>query len=89
MTDNKGNKWREDNYDGYGDFGGKDYFDVMAEMNGVDDREKAIDLQSSIEKKPLYPNLSENPNWVWRDEEPEQCEYQGYFYPEDEIIEDD
>jgi len=35
MLDDKGNKWQEDNYEGYGVFGGKDYFDLVAEMNGV------------------------------------------------------
>lgn len=34
MTDNKGNKWHEKNYDGYGEFGGKDYYELIAEMNG-------------------------------------------------------
>ena len=34
MTDDKGNEWIEDNYDGYGVFGGKDFYELMAEMNG-------------------------------------------------------
>jgi len=42
MHDDKGNKWLEKNYDGYGEFGGKDYYDLVAEMNGytLDDAEK-------------------------------------------------
>ena len=36
MTDDKGNKWTEDAYEGYGVFGGKDYYELLAEMNGVD-----------------------------------------------------
>lgn len=35
MTDNKGNKWHEDYYGGYGEFGGKDYYALLAEMNGI------------------------------------------------------
>ena len=35
MTDNKGNHWVEDNYEGYGEFGGKDYYELLAEMNGI------------------------------------------------------
>jgi len=35
MMDNKGNVWTENNYDGYGVFGGKDYYELLAEMNGV------------------------------------------------------
>ena len=34
MLDDKGNKWAEDDYEGYGEFGGKDYFALAAEMNG-------------------------------------------------------
>lgn len=34
MTDDKGNQYWEDCYEGYGEFGGKDYFELMAEMNG-------------------------------------------------------
>jgi len=34
MMDDKGNVWTEDNYDGYGVFGGKDYYELLAEMNG-------------------------------------------------------
>jgi hypothetical protein len=34
MVDDKGNVWTEDNYEGYGVFGGKDYYELLAEMNG-------------------------------------------------------
>jgi hypothetical protein len=34
MMDNKGNVWTEDDYEGYGRFGGKDYYELLAEMNG-------------------------------------------------------
>lgn len=34
MTDNKGNQYREGWYEGYGVFGGKDYYVLLAEMNG-------------------------------------------------------
>ena len=33
MTDDKGNKWREYAYDGYGIFGGMDYYVLVAKMN--------------------------------------------------------
>jgi len=33
MQDDKGNKWIEPEYDGYGNFGGKDYYQLLAEMN--------------------------------------------------------
>jgi hypothetical protein len=34
MMDNKGNVWTEDDYEGYGRFGSKDYYELLAEMNG-------------------------------------------------------
>lgn len=37
MYDDKGNSWSETEYEGYGVFGGKDYFDLVAEMNGYDE----------------------------------------------------
>jgi len=42
MFDNKGKYWHEPSYDGYGEFGGKDYYDLVAEMNGytADDAEE-------------------------------------------------
>lgn len=54
MRDDKNNKWVEECYEGYGVFGGKDYYELLAEMNGVtlDDcggdkeklRQKGIDM---------------------------------------------
>jgi hypothetical protein len=42
MFDDKGKYYYENDYDGYGEFGGKDYYDLVAEMNGytADDAEK-------------------------------------------------
>ena len=34
MSDNKGNNYVETCYEGYGVFGGKDYYELLAEMNG-------------------------------------------------------
>lgn len=34
MFDNKGNRWDERKYEGYGVFGGKDFYELVAEMNG-------------------------------------------------------
>lgn len=34
MFDNKGNKFVESEYAGYGEFANKDYYDLLAEMNG-------------------------------------------------------
>ena len=45
MKDDKGNVWIERNYGGYGEFGQKDYYELLAEMNGYTDREEGIKLE--------------------------------------------
>ena len=81
MTDNKGNQWHEHDYEGYGMFGGKDFYELLAEMNNLKGREAGITLCFS--KKPFKsPNLTEYREWKWIDKYPEDCEYQGYFYEE-------
>jgi len=95
MFDDKGNKWREDNYAGYGEFGGKDYYELLAEMNGLDsDRQFGIDLaykDSPRGENPecKFPNLAEDPNWVWRSGPVDSCSAQGFFYCDDEDEEDE
>lgn len=34
MYDNQGNQYREKKYEGYGEFGGMDYYELLARMNG-------------------------------------------------------
>lgn len=83
MLDDKGNKWIEDSYEGYGKFAGKDYYELLAEMNGKVDRGDGISL--SFGKEPhITPNLVESDDWEWVNEIPENCEFQGYFYDDDE-----
>ena len=93
MHDDKGNMWKEDNYEGYGEFGGKDYYELVAEMNGeISDRQAGIDIafennhinSSSPSPNIKYPNLTETPNWTWINQEAEHCNAQGYFYGVDE-----
>jgi len=81
MIDNKGNTWREDSYEGYGDFGGKDYYELLAEMNGLDsDRQLGIDLNYNREGRPfISPNLVTDPSLTWKDEQPLDHEGQGYW----------
>ena len=110
LIDNNNRMYKEDAYGGYGVFGGKNFYELLAEMNGLppecsngilldadnnwiefayDNRmtritNKAVDKQTLIkvrEKGVIYPNLVENPFWEWKNEKPERCEYQGYFYP--------
>ena len=83
--DDKGNVWEEPNYEGYGDFGGKNYYDLMAEMNGLKDRSEGINAylgwyDFKDVKGLKYPNLSESKDWKWINERPKNCESQGFFY---------
>lgn len=86
MCDDKGNKWKEDDYEGYGKFGGKDYYELLSEMNGgPSDRSNGITIAYSGDSNVKYPNLVEDPNWKWQNEAPEPCPDQGYFYDDEEI----
>ena len=103
MMDNKGNVWTEDNYDGYGRFGGKDFYELLAEMNGFESdktgdeyTDEARDFGISLAFKDngsgiategvYYPNLVEKANgWVYEMGGPDNCEYQGYFYDEEDL----
>lgn len=43
LVDDKGNKWKENLYEGYGVFGGKDFYELLAEMNGYSFKEYGDD----------------------------------------------
>ena len=88
MHDNKGNKWLEKNYEGYGEFGGKDYYELLAQMNNVEnaDRSDGIDLAFSG-KKVLFPALTVSPNLSPNHdfyEEAENDPNQSWYTPEDD-----
>lgn len=86
MVDNKGNEYHEPSYSGYGHFGGKDYFVLMAEMNGINEatdqrmRSRAIDLYYEPKEDTLFPNLYAKSGKSWRNKRPNDCKYQGFFY---------
>lgn len=76
MTDDKGNQYREDNYEGYGVFGGKDYYALLDEMNGgTGDRGAGIDLAFS-DKDYISPSLSQC-GYYYDGQAPEGCPSQG------------
>ena len=77
LIDDKGNKWREDSYKGYGEFGGKDFYDLLAEMNGLEDRVEGVHLAFSGDPY-LSPNLVSNPNRNWKNVAPKNHEGQGW-----------
>ena len=86
LLDDKGNAYYEPEYEGYGEFGGVDYYELMAEMNGLGDsedpRNAGIDLAFQEDQtNVIYPNLvEEKDGWVFDPIGPETCPDQGYFY---------
>lgn len=99
MYDNEGNKWKETRYDGYGNFGGMDYYDLVATMNGYDaDRQKGIDLAfgklktKDKKRKTLFPALVTDPRYNWKrhdfTEEAEGDPNQSWYQEEDEYYDE-
>ena len=80
-----GRIWEESKYEGYGVFGGKDYFELMAELNGKKTRSDGIDLYYADDKTDLiYPILSEKKKWDGNFKNRNQdCTDQGYFYSDE------
>tara|TARA_R110000824_G_scaffold1474_1_gene7375 strand:+ start:775 stop:1107 length:333 start_codon:yes stop_codon:yes gene_type:complete len=81
MRDDQGNIWEESNYDGYGDFGGKDFYELLAEMNGLNGRGSGINLAFDKEKQANinWPTLTRYKNSEVTGK-PKDCKNQGYFY---------
>jgi hypothetical protein len=113
MIDNKGNVFTENEYEGYGVFGGKDYYELLAEMNGfvsqkgltyeVDgeaytDEARGFGIDIAFKDNGsgvatdgvYYPNLVEQADgWVYEMGGPDSCDFQGYFYDEEDYDGDD
>jgi hypothetical protein len=91
-----GRVFTESDYEGYGEFGGKDFYELLSELNGLEsDRQVGIDLvfkgNSSGDNTPgvIYPKLVETlkKNVVAQYNSlpnPESCDDQGFFYRDDE-----
>ena len=96
-----GRVFTERDYEGYGIFGGKDFYDLLAELNGLGtDRSAAIDLcfkdNSNGDDTPgvIYPKLVEDLSWDVEGQysnlpNPTSCEDQGFFYSDEDEDEDD
>jgi hypothetical protein len=96
MFDNKMNYYYEDKYEGYGVFGGKDYFNLVAEMNGFEStRENGLgivfgeielpflSLPKFVEPKSVQKLINKGVNFYSKFSQSEICEYQGFFYEND------
>ena len=97
-----GRTFTERNYEGYGEFGGKDFYELLAELNGLgSDRSAGIDLSfkdnSSGDDTPgvIYPKFVEvldkdNVKEQYSNlRNPMSCEAQGFFYSEDDDYDGD
>jgi hypothetical protein len=88
MWDNNGNCWKEPSYEGYGRFGGKDYYILLAEMNGVysenvseeQKRNEGIDIEFRSNRDGIvFPNLTETSIWIWKNKQPLGHHDQGCY----------
>ncbi len=81
MTAPDGRQWRESAYEGYGEFGGKDYYELVAELNGKTSRSEGISICfSEYVDGVVLPTLSRSKDWTVEDGLPSNCPNQGYFY---------
>lgn len=81
----------ESEYEGYGEFGGEDIYELLATWNAdavkekhkkYDLRNRGISLYFDEELVLKYPiKIVRNPNLTYEEAKPSrQCEFQGYFY---------
>jgi hypothetical protein len=93
MFDNTGKYYYENEYEGYGVFGGKDYYELLDQMNGGSgDRIRGIDLAFGKEKtgsEILFPALVTKPDkFNYRThnftQEPESDPNQSWLAPEED-----
>lgn len=88
MWDNTGKWWKEPSYEGYGMFGGKDYYVLLAEMNRIygeditedQKRKEGIEIEfSSNHNGIVFPNLTESSIWKWKNKQPLYHYNQGSY----------
>ena len=74
-----GRKWTEDYYEGYGVFGGKDVYELLAELHGQEGRGAGITLDKEGIKYPI--KIVRNGDLDYDDVgASERCPDQGFFY---------
>lgn len=80
-----GEYYKEENYQGYGIFGGKDFYELLAELNNAVTRGDGVDIECYRENY-ISPILVEDITlWEkYKGCKPECCIFQGYCYPETE-----
>jgi hypothetical protein len=98
-----GRVFTEKDYEGYGVFGGKDFYELLAELNGLpSDRSAGIDLAFKNNGKGkgdytpgvIYPkfveDLDDDVAYQYKCiPNSESCPVQGFFYPSEDDFQDD
>lgn len=99
LTAPDGRQWVESDYDGYGEFGGKDIYELIAELNGLtgETPEKLrlagiqllkdkgnFDFEAAAKKGVILPTLAESPSFRPCDGLPKTCPAQGFFLETEE-----
>jgi hypothetical protein len=64
MITEDGQVFTENNYDGYGEFGGKDFYELLAELNGEKTRSEGITLSFKDNPSGDYNGLFKMPKLV-------------------------
>lgn len=93
-----GDKFIEDDYEGYGVFGGIDFYDAVYELN-KDNPKFAEEMSAERERRSIgitlhfnyqgviFPRFVEDESLAWGDvEDSKNCPSQGYFNLEEETI---
>jgi hypothetical protein len=79
-----GEMFEETSYEGYGEFGGKDYYELLAEINGKSTRSDGIHLECENTEEyisPLLLELNNKDNWKqYVGKKCIICNKQGFFY---------
>lgn len=93
-----GRRWVEEDYEGYGVFGGKDIFELVAELNGMQSRSEGIEIifkdnpcgsfELAAAKGVSVPVITEQEydyDYVVSNfGHIKRCPAQGYFYEDEE-----
>jgi hypothetical protein len=64
MITEDGQVFTEDSYDGYGEFGGKDFYELLAELNGKSNRDEGIDIAFEDNPSGEYNGKFKMPKFV-------------------------
>ena len=84
LIDDKGNTWtcEQDKYEGYGIFGGKDFYELVAEMNGLKGRDAGIDIVFPLTPDGVTGPTYKSPNLIMGN--PKDWKYDANLVVEDD-----